>query len=97
MLAEWSHTPTVLGISTGKSLLESDQVNVEATLGNHHTRLFVPRISPPGAGSDSDKEAADMSYDHQQMKRSAPLNFWKIDDIMPIPQQLLTKRNLQKS
>ncbi|GBL87232.1 hypothetical protein AVEN_270510-2-1, partial [Araneus ventricosus] len=30
-----------------QSPLQSDQVNVEATLGNHHTRLFVPRIPRP--------------------------------------------------
>ncbi|GBN15077.1 hypothetical protein AVEN_272438-1 [Araneus ventricosus] len=33
-------------IFTGKSPLESDQVNEETTLGNHHTRLFVRRIPP---------------------------------------------------
>ncbi|GBO44259.1 hypothetical protein AVEN_211327-1, partial [Araneus ventricosus] len=38
-------------LSTGGSPLESDQVNVEATLGNHHARLFVPRIPPPGTAS----------------------------------------------
>ncbi|GBM25494.1 hypothetical protein AVEN_62251-1 [Araneus ventricosus] len=48
MLAEGSHTPAVSDNATGKSPLESDQVNVEATLGNHHTRLFVP---PPGTAS----------------------------------------------
>ncbi|GBN63334.1 hypothetical protein AVEN_47465-1 [Araneus ventricosus] len=51
MLAEGSHTPAVWGIPTGKSPLESDQVNAEATLGNHHTRLFVTRIPPSGTAS----------------------------------------------
>ncbi|GBM14701.1 hypothetical protein AVEN_164141-1, partial [Araneus ventricosus] len=38
-------------VLNGKSPLESDQVNVKATLRNHHTRLVVPRIPPPGTAS----------------------------------------------
>ncbi|GBO28345.1 hypothetical protein AVEN_220571-1, partial [Araneus ventricosus] len=47
MFAERSPTAAVSGIPKGNSPLESERVNVGATIGNHHTRLFVPRIPPP--------------------------------------------------
>ncbi|GBM69875.1 hypothetical protein AVEN_154512-1 [Araneus ventricosus] len=50
MLAERSHTSAAF-YPHRKSPLESDQVNAKATLGNHHTRLFVHRIPPPGTAS----------------------------------------------
>ena len=44
MFVEESHMPAVLGDPTEKSLVESDQANVEAILRNRHTQLFGSRI-----------------------------------------------------